>query len=131
MFRFARETVAKHPDVPEFNQLIVWAHAEMARIWGDGSDYYADPEIWSQVQRAYEALAIGEEQSIWAYNRLASLAFRVGRPATARRAFERVGDAWDACAWKSSYDQFERARIWALRNAADEIDTTPPAELAL
>ena len=131
MFRFARETVAKRSDAPEFNHLIVYAHGEMARIWGDKSEYYATPQIWSEVRRAYEAMAIGEEQSLWAYNQLASLAFEVGRPASAKRALDRVGDAWDACAWKSSYDRFDRARIWALRNAPDEIENTPPAELAL
>lgn len=131
MFRFARESVAAHPDAPELKHLIVRAHAEMARIWGDETEYYAAPEIWSEVRSAYEEMATAEEHSLWAYNHLASLAFQVGRPASAKRALDHVGDAWDACAWHSSYDRFERARIWAMRNEANEIDYAPPAELSL
>jgi hypothetical protein len=134
MFRFARESVAKHPGDPNLQLLIPAAHREMAFFGTERLPhhqhvykYYQDEQVWKEVREAYERYLAAYPEALGYHNWFARTAMTAGDRKVLRREMAKIQGAWQPEAWDGSYEWYERARRLAEETEEQPSSQTVPA----
>jgi hypothetical protein len=126
LLAFAHASAEAHPDDPRLGLLVALAHRKIALAFGRPDEHFHKPGVFEEVERAYARHLASHPEALRHRNEYARVACWAGRPETARREFELIGDGFLAAAWKDDFREFSKRRAWAFEAAR----STARAQLA-
>jgi hypothetical protein len=119
LFEFAQQCFATANWKSRIPFVLISAHCDLADVSDQPSQYWKNPEVWSDVENFYTAYLKWNPNSVYDRSHYALKAFRAEKWRLANELFTALGDKPDLKALECSMAQYDRMR----RSAALKVQT--------